>query len=199
MCQFIETIAIKNKAIQHGNYHQQRLINTLRHFNSKVWIDLSKIHIPISVDNFLHKCRITYNLQKIEKIEFEKYVSKQINTVVLIENNEIEYNFKYANRQFLIDLLNKSKADEIIIVKNKLITDSTYSNICFYNEHNWITPSSPLLNGIMRTFLLEKKIIKEEKLTVFDIKNFSYFKFINAMNDFDNTTIYPIDIIKNLM
>ena len=197
MYQFIETIAIKNKIIQNTWYHQQRVIKTLSHFNVDFYFDISKIHLPIDIDNTLHKCRITYNLFKIEKIEFEKYTSKKINNIAIIEHNEINYAFKYANRQIFLSLLKKANTDEIIIIKNNLITDSSYSNICLYDGTNWITPSTPLLKGTMRTILLHKNIIIEKPIYIKDLKNFTYLKFINALNDFENAQIFPIERIKN--
>ena len=195
MCQFIETISIKNKEMQNSWYHQQRINKTLLHFQANFCLDLSTIIIPIELDESLYKCRISYNLSTIEKIEYKKYIPKIINSVELIENNDIDYPFKYANREVFLNLLKKSTADEIIIIKNNLITDSSYSNLCFYDSNQWVTPATPLLKGIMRNILLDQNKIKEALIRPNDLKKYSTFKLINALNEFDDSPSYSIGIV----
>jgi 4-amino-4-deoxychorismate lyase len=50
----------------------------------------------------------------------------------------------------------------------------------------------------MRQHLLHEKKIKEIEITLQNIKEFSHFQLINAMNDFDDMFIYPIERIVNL-
>ncbi len=92
----------------------------------------------------------------------------------------------------------KSKAEEIIIVKNNHITDTSFSNLLFLKGKDWFTPNTYLLNGVQRQHLLKNKKIKEAEITLQNIKQFSHFQIINALNDFDDMFIYPIDRIMNL-
>jgi 4-amino-4-deoxychorismate lyase len=50
----------------------------------------------------------------------------------------------------------------------------------------------------MRQSLLATKKIKETEITLGNITEFSYFQLINALNDFDEMFIYPIEKIINL-
>lgn len=50
----------------------------------------------------------------------------------------------------------------------------------------------------MRQHLLAKKKIKEADISLDNIKEFSHFQLINALNDFDDMFIYPIEKIINL-
>jgi 4-amino-4-deoxychorismate lyase len=52
---------------------------------------------------------------------------------------------------------NQSKTEEIIIVKNNCITDTSYTNLLFLKDEKWYTPSTYLLNGVMRQHLLKEK------------------------------------------
>jgi 4-amino-4-deoxychorismate lyase len=92
----------------------------------------------------------------------------------------------------------KAKTEEIIVVKNNHITDTSYTNILFLKGKEWFTPTTYLLNGVMRQHLLHEKKIKETEITLQNIKEFSHFQLINAMNDFDDMFIYPIERIVNL-
>ena len=58
-------------------------------------------------------------------------------------------------------LIEKRKhADDIIIVKNGLVTDSFYANLAFLKNGIWFTPETPLLLGVQRQFLLSQKTIQ---------------------------------------
>lgn len=90
----------------------------------------------------------------------------------------------------------KDDCDDILIIKNKRITDTSIANIVFYNGNRWITPSQPLLEGTCRARLLSEGGIEVDEIMMNDIKLFSQFKLINAMNEFDSQESYEIKIIK---
>ncbi|MHB1680231.1 MAG: aminotransferase class IV [bacterium] len=78
--------------------------------------------------------------------------------------------------------VNKNESDiEILIVKNGLITDTSYSNVILYDGKEWFTPKSFILNGVKRQYLLNTGKIKEIKITLEDLKNFEKISLINAM------------------
>ena len=74
---------------------------------------------------------------------------------------DIEYPLKYEDRHEINHLFGqKGDADEIIIIKNGLVTDTSIANLAFFDKGQWITPAQPLLNGTTRQRLLdENKII----------------------------------------
>lgn len=83
----------------------------------------------------------------------------------------------------------KQSCDDILIVKNGFVTDSSISNIIFFDGYKWVTPDTPLLKGTMRQFLLEAAEIKEETITVQNLTTFTSFRLINAMLGFDGPEI----------
>jgi len=104
----------------------------------------------------------------------------------LVEDNAIEYNLKYSDRTKLNLLFDKrEECDDILIIKNKYVTDTLYCNIVFFDGEKWITPSHPLLKGTARERLLTQKTIFQEPVTIEHLQNFTHFKLINAMRDFD--------------
>jgi len=85
--------------------------------------------------------------------------------------------------------------DDIIIVKNGFVTDSFAANILFLDGVQWITPTTPLLNGTKRQFLLDQGIIAEKEIREEDIRTYQKVGLINAMIDFDEMPVIDIDSI----
>src|SRR5690606_31279997 len=196
MSRFIETICILNGEIRNLEFHQERFNRTrYKKFGLKNEIKLeNQIQIAENQISGKFKCRIIYS-GKIEFIEILPHEIRKINSVKLTENNEIEYKFKSENRN-AFDLLKDSVLeDEILIVKNGQITDSSYSNLVFFDGENWITPSSYLLNGTMRQSLLQSGKITEDEVNPKDLNRFFSFKFINAMMNLEESPELDISII----
>lgn len=126
------------------------------------------------------------------------YAIPEIHSFQLVENNSYDYSFKFEDRKELERMKMKSKSEEIIIVKNNHITDTSFSNLLFKKGKDWFTPNTYLLNGVQRQHLLKTKKIKETEITLQNIREFSHFQMINALNDFDDMFIYPIEKIVNL-
>ncbi len=111
---------------------------------------------------------------------------RDIKSFKIILDNEIEYSKKYLNRDSLDKLYEQKKdADEIIIIKDGLVTDTSIANIAIFNGTNWLTPKSPLLEGTTRNRLLEEKYIYEADITVDILKSAKRIALMNAMIDFD--------------
>jgi len=195
--QFFETIKIEGNQLSNLVYHQKRMDKTrLEVLSLKVPIDLSKkIIIPKELSGQKLKCRINYS-EKIENIEFEIYNRRRIKTLKIIIDNDIDYSYKFSDRKKLNKLLSqKGDLDEILIVKNGLITDTSFSNIVFFDGNKFVTPSLPLLKGTMRQKLLDTENISEEDIKVSDLKDFQSAFLINAMLDLDKAVEIKIEDI----
>ncbi|AYZ14265.1 aminodeoxychorismate lyase [Chryseobacterium arthrosphaerae] len=199
MSQFIESIKVEDQEVFLLDLHQKRVNQTLSHFGKENSIDLAKIYKNLQHDeDGLFKLRISYDLDKRIRTQMIPYAIPEIQDFKLMENNSFDYSFKFEDRKELDKMKMKSKAEEIIIVKNNHITDTSFSNLLFLKGKDWYTPNTYLLNGVQRQHLLKQKKIKETEITLQNIKQFSHFQLINALNDFDNMFIYPIDRIINL-
>jgi 4-amino-4-deoxychorismate lyase len=199
MSQFIESIKIEDQEIFLLEFHQKRVDQTFAHFGKEGSIDIAKIYKHLEHDeDGLYKLRIVYDLDKKVRTQMIPYAIPQIEDFQLIENNIYDYSFKFEDRKELEKMKMKSKAEEIIIVKNNHITDTSFTNLLFLKGKDWFTPSSYLLNGVQRQNLLKHKKIKETEITLQNIKQFTHFQLINALNDFDENFIYPLDRIINL-
>ena len=199
MSQFIESIKVEDQEIYLLEFHQKRVEQTFAHFGKEGSIDIAKIYKHLEHDeDGLYKLRVIYDLDKKVRTQMIPYAIPEIEDFQLVENNSFDYSFKFEDRKELEKMKIKSKAEEIIIVKNNHITDTSFTNLLFLKGKDWFTPTSYLLNGVQRQNLLKQKKIKETEVTLQNLKQFSHFQLINALNDFDDMFIYPIDRIINL-
>jgi 4-amino-4-deoxychorismate lyase len=197
MSLLLESIKLENGEFQNLFYHEQRMNRSLKllcgeqeHFDLEKFLE--KVEQP---KQGLYKCRIVYD-DYSKEVEFLPYSFKDIKTLRIIEHDRISYEFKYADRKTLNRLFDLRKnCDDILIVKRGFVTDSSYSNIVFKKDNHWYTPWSALLKGTMRSYLLERNLIREEEIRVEDLETFQYFKLINAMMGFDAPEIEVSNIV----
>ncbi len=191
MCRLIETIKIVQGQFQNIAGHNNRLNRSRKElFKSNDEIDIAKaVDIPDSASQGIYKCTITYN-EKIIAAQFQPYSIREIKSLKIVTDNTILYNYKYADRSALNNLLErKGRCDEIVIVKNDRITDTSFSNIIMYDGKNWITPRSPLLKGTKRETLLKQGLIEEAEIRTKDLTKFQSVGLINAMLEIGDITI----------
>ena len=189
MYRLLETIKVFNRALQNIEYHNARFNVTRRDLFGirKTTLLQNEITVPLTLSNEIYKCRITYSHQ-VENVEFEKYTPRLINSLKIIENRDISYEYKFADRSQLIDLFeNRGDCDDILIIKNGLITDTYLANVVFWDGKNWLTPSHPLLKGTARARLINDHKIVEAKMELNDLMKFQKARIINAMNDLEES------------
>jgi 4-amino-4-deoxychorismate lyase len=195
MCLFIETIKLYNSNYLNLEYHQKRVNETQKKFFGGYYINLESILPDPSNYNGVFKCRIVYG-REIENISINKYSVRSINSLKLIFSNEIDYGYKFSNREIFDNFKKFYKSfEEILIIKNNLVTDTSYSNIALYKNGIWYTPDSYLLNGTKRQFYLNKGILKEAEITVEKIFIYEKFSLINSMLDLDEVCVDVNNII----
>jgi len=183
MLQLIDTICYENGELHRLNLHDERISRSRKElFGSNNKLNISDfIQIPLDLINEKVKIRVTYSAE-IEKVEYEKYVMRPFHSLKLINGDHIDYSYKYSDRSILNDLfLQRGNADDILIIKDGFITDTSYANIVCLKDGIWFTPSTPLLKGTRReSYLLSAKIssilIRPE-----DLEHYSEARIINAM------------------
>jgi 4-amino-4-deoxychorismate lyase len=183
MCLLFETIRIYNGLPLYLEWHEARMNLSRRElWNLYEPLFLNEIiKVPEGFKTGLVKCIVTYGHQ-IESINFKTYLKRPVNSLKLLECNDIDYHLKKSDRSILNDLFSrKGTCDEIIIIKNGFITDTSVSNLIFFDGKNWFTPKMPLLNGTCRQRLLNEGKVSEMQIRVEDISRFSGLKLINAM------------------
>lgn len=198
MYPLLETIQLSDGKLLNLNYHNQRYRKSYReYFGIEIPFDLHDlIIIPSKCTSGLYRCRFLYNKNDFQT-EFIPYQHRRIETLKLVTDNSIDYHLKFTDRSSLDFLFQmKENCDDIIIVRNGLITDSFASNLVFSNGKHWFTPDSPLLQGTMRAYLLEQGFISEIRISIDDLHSFLSVGLINAFHSLDNMPVIPIQNIK---
>ena len=174
-------------------YHNIRMNNSRAIlFNTKAQLDLSKIiSLPDDLSNELYKCRVVYSVDIIS-VTFQKYIEKKISLLQIVHDDTITYTHKYEDRKKFENHLSNTKADEILIIKNEFVTDTSYSNVVFSDGTKYFTPSSPLLNGTKRAKLIADSIIQEEEIRLNAIEKFKFVYLINALLDLKEENRIPV-------
>lgn len=165
------------------SYHQKRYESVLNSLGIEKKKDLIEYLNPPEFG--IYRCRLVYTHDEIN-VSYHEYQKKDIKSLKLIFNNEIDYSLKFENRED-IDVMYKQRddGDDILIIKDLLVTDTSIANIAFYKNGEWFTPKTPLLKGTTRARLIDEGKIFEADIKVQDIRSFSKIALLNAMIDFD--------------
>lgn len=193
MCRLLESLKITASGIENLDFHNERLNQArLKIFGLKDRLDLSNfIQLPYLKKSEVFKCRVIYQ-EDVIKIEYISYKKKDIKTLKAVYDDEVSYEFKFEDRRKLNGLYQlKGPYDDVLIIRNGMVTDFSYGNIVFYDGNQWITPARPLLRGTMRASLIQTKKIVEKDVSIDDLYQFKSFKLINALFGFDEPA-WPI-------
>jgi len=179
----LETIKIENGKVSNLHYHQQR-VNTSRQtlYKSNDILDISK-HI-IAPPKGLYRCRIIYHTC-IHSIEYIPYTEKTIQSLKIVPT-QLEYALKYLNREHIDTLVYKHQNfDDVLFEKDGYLSDTSIANIAFFDGSQWVTPKNPLLQGTMRSKLLEEKFLIEKNIKKEMLNTYSQVALMNAMIGFN--------------
>lgn len=187
MSRLIESIRLYNGAFSQLDFHQHRINKAFKElFNSTPKWKLSEIlgdseRPPTG----LYKCRLTYDLNSYS-LAFESYQPKLINSLMVVEGNNLNYAHKFEDRSGINDLFRRrGNCDDILILKQDSVTDTSFANIVFQKNNKWVTSDTPLLPGTMRQFLLDTKVISVTSIRKEDLRSYENFKLINSMLGWD--------------
>ncbi|MFZ4724874.1 MAG: aminotransferase class IV [Paludibacter sp.] len=178
--------------------HQVRLEKAMNVY----YPNIKKIGLKDTLDTIsyptkgLYKCRIIFD-SVIRKIEFIPYIRREINSLKLVETKIESRTYKLEDRsEFELAFSQRTNCDDVLLVKNGLLTDTSYCNIALYDGENWYTPVKPLLYGVNREQLIKENQLIEKEIKLEELVNFQQICLFNAMLEFgelifDVSSIYP--------
>ena len=195
MSLLFETIRIIDGSVQNISLHEARMNQSRRIiFGRTDPVHLTDhIIVPAASAHGLVRCRIIYG-PDVRSAEYFPYKPAVVRTLRKIEDNTVIYDHKYLDRERLNALIDKTMADDILIIRDGCVTDCSYANIVFLDGSQWVTPDTPLLRGTMREKLLIEGVITERKITQNDLQSFSHFRLVNAMLGFG----FPVQPVANI-
>lgn len=193
-----ESILVKDGKIPHLSWHQQRVTYSYEQlFGGACPFDLQRI---LSIPRQCREMGTTYKLRFFYHAtgydtDCSPYHPRRIRNFALVTSDDTDYPLKYTDRTALERLRKKSGADEIIIVRRGMITDTSFSNLAFFDGTEWHTPHLPLLRGTARERLLRQGIIREKPIYPETLDRYSRFSLINALlewgqQEFDTALIH---------
>ena len=200
MCLFIETIRIDHGRVCNLSRHNRRLNDTRAHF----WPEST----PLQLSDYLSspgcgagitgagivKARVVYGEKGIEDLSYSPYAVRHVHSLALMQADTIDYTYKSAGREPLNCLFAlRGACDDILIVKQGLLTDTSIANIALSDGTHWYTPAHPLLKGTKRAALLEEGILQEKDIRPEDLPSFSTVRLFNAMIDWGELEHHPVE------
>lgn len=191
MTEFLETLRVQEGVVLSPQIHNQRMHNSSSKMQS---FDLASIDVPLQYRHGIVKCSVVYS-DKILDISFSQYSPREIRRLKVAECNTIDYHLKYADRRELNALRElRGECDDVLIVKNGLVTDTSFSNVVFRQDDRLFTPDTFLLNGCKRQELISKGTIEERKISLDDIKSYQCCYLINAMLDIEDNP-FSVEVV----
>jgi len=186
MCRFIESIQLNDSQFKRLELHQARLQKAMVDFypNAPV-IDLAETLKHTAFPNEgMFKCRIVYD-SEVRLLEFVPYNRREIHSLKLVETDVESKPYKMEDRSGLnAAFAKRGECDDVLLVKNGLLTDTSYSNIALYDGKQWYTPRVPLLYGVNRAQLLAEEKLIEKDIKSDELMNFQRITLFNALIEF---------------
>ena len=197
MSRFIESIKLKDGVFYRLNFHQQRLNKAFETFypnEEPIRVYDSLIQLMIPAEGFF-KCRMVYDTELIET-EIIPYVRREIKSLRVVEMNISTVPYKPEDRtSFNEAFARRNDCDDVLIFRNGLLTDSSYSNVALYDGNDWFTPKTPLIYGVNRAELLQNGKLIEKDISITDLKQYQQIALFNAMIEFGEIVL-DIDKVK---
>lgn len=182
MFSFLETICIQDGKAQHLDFHQMRINETFDQFFQE-WepFDVAALVSEQSLPTEgTHRLRIVYQ-EDPETIEIIPYTHKDVKRFALVDTGEIDYGFKWAERDFFQTILESHpEADEVIFVKDGKVQDCSIANLAFLKDGVWYTPEDPLHWGTTRARLIIEEEIEETDIFVEELESYDRICLINV-------------------
>ena len=186
MCRFIESIKLADGRFYRLELHQARVDKAFADFYPTIKpINLSEVLLKSNFPKSgTHKCRIVFD-SDVQFLEYTPYVRREIKSLKLVETDMETLPYKIEDRTKLnIAFAKRKDCDDILMTKNGLLTDTSYSNIALFDGSKWVTPKFPLVYGTNRAHLLSDNKIIEKDINFLDLKNFTHIRLFNAMIEF---------------
>lgn len=182
MFPFFESIRCLNGRIYQIAAHDTRVHATrTAHYGEVRPLRLRKhIIIPPAFRSGSYKCRVSYG-RGIGPITITPYMPRPIHSLAAVDTL-MEYSYKYEDR-CQIEMLRAaySDYDDVLMIKDGQITDTSYANVALLQDGRWYTPDQPLLPGTRRATLISKGRLYPRRLHIDQLVSYSHVCLINAL------------------
>ena len=197
MYPLFESIRVEGGQAHLLHYHQARIERSYRQLFQKKCPWKLITMLPELPTTGLHKLRFLYNDHDFS-FEIASYEARNIESLKCVEINTYNYDLKFTDRSGIDQSFAlRGDCDDVLMIKNGFLTDTSYCNILLFDGTDWITPEKPLFKGVQREYLLDEKIIKVGEIHERDLNNYESFMLVNAMLVFNYIKLKTIKVIKS--
>ncbi|MCK9507214.1 MAG: aminotransferase class IV [Pigmentiphaga sp.] len=192
MYRFLETIKLKDGLFYRLPYHQQRINRCFAfYFKDCKAPDLAAFLLDKDFPKSdVYKCRVLYDVQGFMDPEFVLYQMKHIQTFKIMNTILEPFCCKPADRSVFEELFAlRGHADDVLLVRDGLLTDTSFANIACFDGVKWVTPRHPIIYGTQRAYLLKEKMIIEKDIQLDKLHQYKKLRLFNAMIEFGELEI----------
>lgn len=189
MYPFLESIRLQKGYPTSWEEHQQRVDRTFRHFGAKPSLQVSALLSGLDLpDEQIYKVRLLYSLEGNTSIRLQPYQFRSIRSIKLVPLPQVDYSFKFADRDWINDLVTRAGTDDILLHDQGYIRDTSYANVALFDGKEWLTPLQPLLAGTHRERLLRHGRIRTENIHINDLGRFQEMRWVNALMEWNEAS-----------
>ncbi len=182
MSLYIESISIESDGTcPLLSYHQARIDRTIGESHSVNLSSIVELQVNKLIVGHQQKLRILYNKSGVQEVKTQPYVIRLIRNLTTV-NITFDYDHKSTDR----DAINaafalRRQSDDILMVRDGLVTDTSYGNVACYQDGVWYTPESPLLGGCRRQSLIDKGLLTPKKIRIEALNSYPYLMVFNGL------------------
>lgn len=179
---FLETILAREGELPWLAWHQRRLERTLAEHGIARRFDLAGLLTPPREG--LWRCRVVYG-EAGACMGYLPYAPRPVRRLRVVHDESIEYRCKRTDRRALERLFaQRGAADDVVIVRQGMVTDTTIANIALFDGTRWLTPERPLLEGTTRARLIAEGFLHPAPLTLEALLAAERVAVMNALSGF---------------
>lgn len=199
---FVESVRISRGRMMLAAFHERRMFDTcMETYGNFNLPPLSALEIPDWCRSEEVKMRIVYG-KELREVSFMKYERRAVKSLKVVEaGHDVDYHLKYADRSCLERLYAlRGECDDILIVRNGKICDTSYTNVILTDGSRMIVPSTFLLPGVMRSWLISEGLAGVDDLDISSILpdnrwGFTHIMMINAMMPPESAITVPLESV----
>lgn len=199
MSLLLESLRIQNRQIELPEEHNRRMNRSRRLLfrATDEWDVREIVSVPAHLTDAVYKCRLVYDTT-VHAIEFIPYSKRTIRSLKLVAvASAFEYDHKYADRTELEHAYaQRGTCDDILIVRDGYLTDTSFSNIALFDGEKWCTPARPLLRGVRIASLLAQGFLCEADIHIRDLSRFRKLMLLNALLGPEEAVELPVEAIE---
>lgn len=190
----LETIRVEAGWIQNLAAHLDRMGHSRKALKIPLQpIDFEPIHaLAADHSSGVYKLRIVY-ADALKEVTIEPYQIRPVKSLKVVNTDHVVYTHKYADRTIINALFQqRGAADDVLLVKNGRLTDTSHANIALFDGQTWYTPAHPLLPGTHRKRLLEASVLQPKDILLEDLPKYRALKLFNAMMTWEESPVIPV-------